>query len=249
MPGPSSALHHNPRRVINTFPDTLLADPAVPAVTLTDLWVYIVIGFTSNFLEEPVPIVAGYGAFEGRLVLSAVVIAVVGGTWLGAIALYFLGRWRGKWLRQRYRTLGRHLVGAVRFVRRHPWRASMLVRFAYGAKLFLPIALGAAHVRLPLFLIGTLISSTLWALLFIPLGWAFGEATMQLLGQIRPRLLPIALVLGVVAVIWLLHRQGRVERVVEKVVIGDEPPDDDMSFEPDPPPRRRRGRGDGPAGG
>lgn len=235
---------------MDTLTDKFLADPLVPTVTLSDLWVYLVIGFTSNFLEEPVPIVAGFGAFEGRLVLSAVVISVVGGTWLGSIAMYFLGRWRGKWLRQRYRSLGRHMVGALRFVRRHPWRASMLVRFAYGAKLFLPIALGAAHVRLPLFLIGSFVSSVLWALLFIPVGWAFGEAAMQLLGQMRPRMLTILLVSTVLFVIWLLHRQGKVERVVEKVVIGDgPPPPDDVSFEPEPSARRRfRGRGKGVAG-
>jgi membrane protein DedA with SNARE-associated domain len=101
------------------------------------------------------------------------------------------------------------LLGSVR---RHPWRASLAVRYAYGARIPLPIACGAAEIPLTNYLIGSGISCWRWSALMTAIGWVFGSTAMLVLGRIRRHedVLAISLVvviLVLVAVIALRNRE------------------------------------------
>jgi membrane protein DedA with SNARE-associated domain len=146
------------------------------------LWKYVVLGVTSIVFEEANPIFGGIAANHRRLGLIGVITAVAIGTWIPSIVLYFVGRWRIDWVRTRWPDRQRLLDGALDIVRRHPWRASLLVRFAYGLRLPVPIACGAARVALPIYVIASGISSWLWSALFVFLGWKAGGAALRLLG-------------------------------------------------------------------
>jgi membrane protein DedA with SNARE-associated domain len=61
-------------------------------------------------------------------------------------------------------------------VHRAPWRSSLAVRYAYGLRITLPIACGAAHVPLAEYLAGSAISAATWASLFTVVGWVFGRS-------------------------------------------------------------------------
>ena len=80
------------------------------------------------------------------------------------------------------------------------WEGSK--RFAFGARLVLPVACGTAHVPVGIYLIGSGISSLVWSVLFVLIGWAFGESAMLALGQIRRYEDEIAA--GLVAVVALM---------------------------------------------
>ncbi len=131
--------------------------------------------------------------------------------------LYYLGRWRGRWLRKRSPVLRRVILRALRVVRRHPWRASLAVRFAYGLRFTLPIACGAARLPVALYLIGSAISAFLWALAFAAAGWVVGRTTRALGWHPRVHELPFIIALLVVGiVIYLVARRRHVEdRTVE----------------------------------
>lgn len=149
------------------------------------LWAYVTLGATSIVTEEAAPLLGGVAAQQGHLGLVRVALAITLGTWAAHVGLYFLGRWRGKWVRERWPRAGRYLARALRFVRRHPWRSSIAVRYAYGLRLTLPMACGAARVPLPTYLIGSGISALTWSSLFTVLGWAFGRTAMQVLRHMR----------------------------------------------------------------
>lgn len=189
---------------------------------LGDVWAYISLGASSIVIAEAAPIVGGFAAFEGHLGLARVMAVIALATWLANVGFYFLGRRHGKWIRTRYRKLGRYMLAALRYVRRRPWRASVLVRFAYGARYVLPLACGAARIPLPVYLLGSAASSVLWTIPFTLLGWAFGETAVAMLGQLaRVEDLMLVLILVIIAVVaWLLHRQGRIERAVQRRVVG-----------------------------
>jgi membrane protein DedA with SNARE-associated domain len=70
-------------------------------------------------------------------------------------------------------------------VRRHPWRASLLVRFAWGLRLPLPIACGVSRVPILVFSIGSAISSLTWSLIFSWLGWWLGETILTIFGRVK----------------------------------------------------------------
>lgn len=114
-----------------------------------------------------------------------VALSITLGTWASEIALYYLGRWRGKWVREKWPKVGRFLTRVLRVVRKRPWRSSLAVRYAYGLRLTLPIACGAARVPILTYVIGSGISSVTWASLFTVIGWAFSRTAFQVLHHMR----------------------------------------------------------------
>jgi len=175
------------------------------------LWKYVVLGLTSIVFEEANPIFGGIAANHRRLGLIGVITAVAVGTWIPSIALYFIGRWRIEWVRARFPSWHRLLDAALALVERNPWRSSLVVRFAYGLRLPVPIACGAARVSLPVYVIASGISCWVWSAFFVFLGWKAGGAALRLLGftsRYDVRLGFIAIVL--IATLFFMRRRRRI---------------------------------------
>jgi membrane protein DedA with SNARE-associated domain len=204
------------------------------------LWKYVVLGATSIVFEEANPIFGGIAARHGRLGLIGVIVCVAIGTWIASVVLYFVGRWRIDWVRRRWPDRQRLLDGALAIVRRHPWRASLAVRFAYGLRLPVPIACGAARLPLVLYVIASGISSFVWAAVFTLLGWKAGGAALALLGfttryDVRLGFIAIALA----ATLFFMRRRRRIAERTAHVLGGD----DDISImtTAERPARKERG--------
>jgi membrane protein DedA with SNARE-associated domain len=146
---------------------------------LERVWKYSALGASSIVLEEANPILGGIAARHGRLGMLGVVVACAIGTWIASVALYYVGRWRIDWVRRRFPQKQQLLDGALEVVQRHPWRASLAVRFAWGLRLPLPIACGAARLPVGLYIIASGISCWAWSLGFAYLGLAFGRAALR----------------------------------------------------------------------
>jgi membrane protein DedA with SNARE-associated domain len=52
-------------------------------------------------------------------------------------------------------------------------------------RIILPVACGVAHVRVPIFLIGSGIGAIVWSTLFALVGWVFGESAMLAIHNAR----------------------------------------------------------------
>ena len=160
----------------------MLVQAAAGVSPIQRLWKYVVLGLTSIVFEEANPIFGGIAASNRRLGLIGVITAVAVGTWIPSIGLYFLGRWRIAWVRTRFASRQRLLDAALALVQRNPWRSSLVVRFAYGLRLPVPIACGAARVALPVYIVASGISCWLWSALYVFLGWKAGGEALRLLG-------------------------------------------------------------------
>jgi len=187
------------------------------------LWKYVVLGITSYVLEEANPIFGGIAARDGRLALSAVITAVAIGTWIPSIGLYLVGRWRVQWVRDRWPDRQQLLDGALEIVRRHPWRASLAIRFAYGLRIPVPIACGAAHLPLALYVIASGISCFAWSAVFVFLGWKAGGVALAFLGftsrnDVRLGFLAIVLV----AFLFFMRRRRRIAERTAHVLSGED---------------------------
>jgi membrane protein DedA with SNARE-associated domain len=152
---------------------------------LAAFWSYVTLGAISIVVEEFAPISGGLAAHERHLVLVWVAFSVAIGSWAADIGLYVLGRWRCAWVRRRWPRFGRALTRTLMGVRRAPWRSSLAVRYAYGLRLTLPIACGAAHVPLAEYLAGSGISAFTWACLFTVIGWSFGRSAELIMHHMR----------------------------------------------------------------
>jgi membrane protein DedA with SNARE-associated domain len=190
---------------------------------LHQVWAYITLGATGIVTEEATPLIGGLMAHDRYLRLTTVMFVVAVGTWLADLGLYYVGRWRGHWARQRWPRLREWMVRTFKVVRRHPWRASVAVRWAYGLRFALPIACGAARVPLPVYLIGSAISAVSWAIVFTAIGWAFGETTLIILGHVRryENYLVALIVLLLVIGFWIVRERHVPEEVVEVLASGD----------------------------
>ena len=190
---------------------------------LEKLWKYTALGASSIVFEETNPIFGGIAVRHGRAGWIGVVVAVAMGVWIASIALYYVGRWRIDWVRNRWPEKHRLLDGALAIVERHPWRASLAVRFAYGMRLPLPIACGAARVPIGLYAAGSGISSWLWSLGFAYVGYVFGGAAVMVL-RFTDRLevkLGLAAAMLFVLLVFIVRRRYVAERTA-RLLAGEE---------------------------
>jgi membrane protein DedA with SNARE-associated domain len=173
------------------------------------LWKYMALGATSIIGEETNPILGGIAAHEGKMSVFAVIVAIAIGTWVASIGLYYIGYGRIAWVRSRWPQKERLIDTALDIVRRHPWRSALAVRFAYGLRLPVPIACGAARMPLMLYVIASGISCWVWAIIFTYVGLAFGGTAMRALHFMKRmdvRLGIFALILIVVLAIMYRRR-------------------------------------------
>jgi len=184
---------------------------------LSRLWVYVTLGASSIITEEAAPVLAGFAAHQRHLGVVQAAAACAIGSWAADIALYALGRWRAVKLAARWPRLMGPMEKLLGSVRRHPWRASLAVRYAYGARIPLPIACGAAEIPLTRYLIGSGISCWSWGALFTAIGWLFGSTAVLLLGRIRRHedKLPVLLVSVVAIIVVIIALRNREKVPVE----------------------------------
>jgi membrane protein DedA with SNARE-associated domain len=190
---------------------------------LERMWAYITLGAMGSFWGEASPLLGGLAAFDRNLQLIAVINAVALGTWLGQLMFYWIGRSQGRRIRKRWPRVRPVIIRSIAIVRRHPWRASLGNRFAYGLRIALPIACGVAHLPFAKYAIGTAVSCIAWSLIFTVLGWGLGRTTERLIGQVREMesLIGGLVVLAVVVVFIVLRRRHVAERTAH--VLDPEP--------------------------
>jgi membrane protein DedA with SNARE-associated domain len=148
------------------------------------------------------------------------------GTWLASIALSFVGRWRIDWVRARFPDKRRLLTGALTIVRRHPWRSSLAIRFAYGLRLPLPIACGAARLPLSLYLLASAVSCAVWSVTFVALGYWASAPALAALRYTRRNDVRLALVAVLIAagLIYTIRRRRRFAERTAHVLTGENIP-------------------------
>jgi len=186
---------------------------------LSQLWAYVTLGATSIFTEEAAPVIAGFAAHQGHLHVVHAAMACAIGSWAADIALYGLGRWRAERVVRRWPKIVGHMERLLDAVRRNPWRASLAVRFAYGARLLLPITCGAARIPFSRYLVGSGTSAWAWSGLFTLLGWLFGQTAVAVIGHVRHHedklALALVLIVAIVVLIATLRNESKVPEEIE----------------------------------
>jgi membrane protein DedA with SNARE-associated domain len=192
------------------LPVSLLVSEASWLAMMTDApWTYIVLGASTIITEELAPIFGGIAVHERELRLIPLIVAITLGGWIATSLLYTVGRLKWETIRRRFpRTRATGTV-ALRVVRRNPLTASFFVRFAFGLRIVLPMASGAARVPLYVFLPVSLIGSLAWTLVFTLVGYVAGEAAVQAIGHLGRAGEIVGAVLVTIAVFAFLRWQRR----------------------------------------
>ncbi|MBL0940771.1 MAG: VTT domain-containing protein [Gemmatimonadaceae bacterium] len=194
-------------------PFALLAAPAWLAVLTDAPWTYTVLGASAILTEELSPVFGGIALHEGQLRLTPLITAITLGGWVATALLYVLGRVKWELIRRRVPRMRAAGTVALRVVGAHPLKASFLVRFAFGLRLMLPLACGAARVPLYVFLPVSLLGSLAWTAAYTAVGYAAGEAAVQAIGYFGKYGKIVGVISLVLAVYFFMRWQRkRVER-------------------------------------
>lgn len=164
---------------------------------------------------ETVLILAGYAASRGYLGVVPVLVAGAVGGALADNVYFLLGRTFGAGLIRRFPRLRRLRARAVLFLRRWGRATALLMRFAYGMRIALPVSMGAARFPPLVFFVFNALGAIGFTALYVTLGFLFGTTLENLLGRLRHY--DVEIVLGVVALgalIWAV-REWRLRRMPE----------------------------------
>ena len=84
-------------------------------------------------------------------------------------------------------------------------------RFAFGLRIVLPLACGAARVPIVTYLAASLLGSALWTVVFTLIGYAAGEAAVRAVGHVG-RVGEVVGAIVVTAAVYGLIRWNRLRR-------------------------------------
>ena len=162
--------------------------------------------FVGTLLEgETLLIAAGFAAHQGLLDARLVVLVAMAGATLGDQLAFFLGRWKGELVIDRFPSLQRHKVKIDKLLARYDALFILINRFIYGLRIAGPLIMGASCMNMLRFATFNVIGAALWALLISGLGYMFGLAVNTLLTdakRIEEIILIAILVIGLLFLLW-----------------------------------------------
>ncbi|HFD81171.1 MAG TPA: DedA family protein [Gammaproteobacteria bacterium] len=160
---------------------------------------------------ETLVLLSGILVHRGVLPFDWTVLAAAGGAFCGDQFWFRIGRHYGNDALRRFPRIARH-ADRVRpwLKRRADWIAAG-ARFVYGTRTVSPMLLGTGGYPPLRFVIISLLSATLWALLVVGLGYLVGNGAERLLGRIE-HLELLLLTLLALAFLWWRFRRWQLNR-------------------------------------
>jgi membrane protein DedA with SNARE-associated domain len=139
-----------------------------------------------TFLEgETILVLGGVAAKLDYLKLPWVIASAFVGSLFGDQLLFFLGRYRGRWVLRKFPQWQTRADKVHRIIERHRIPIIIGFRFVYGIRTITPFALGMSRVPAIEFVALNIVSAALWATTFGSLGYLFGKGMELMLGDIR----------------------------------------------------------------
>lgn len=173
---------------------------------------YLVL-FIGTLLEgETVLILAGVAAQQGYLSYPYVVLTAFSGGFLGDQVFFFLGRYYGAILLERFPSWKAKTDRIHAMTERYHAAIILLIHFMYGLRTVGPAALGTGPIPTWKFSLYNLISVAVWAVLVGGLGMVFGgtaELILHKAEQYQLVLLAAALIAAGIVVYYRRRQNNR----------------------------------------
>ncbi len=168
-------------------------------VTLGYLGIFLMMitnGITSFPSSQVLYIIAGYFIFTGDLFLPAVIITGTIGNTIGCIILYELTRRKGLKYISKFKLFPEKEVKKITVALRKKGVWFLFIgKLLPAIKVFVPIAAGVGKTRRDVYAILMLVSSALWTIPFISIGFFFGKSS-DVFGTYAIILAIVALIVG-----------------------------------------------------
>jgi len=140
----------------------------------------------------------GLFARQGLMNVWIVIVMAVAGSFVSHGLMFWLGRWRGLAVVQRFPKLQANYPKAHALAARFGPACILIVQFLYGMRLVTCLVLGTLQLSVRAFVFWQLLACSLWALGLAAAGYACGSAIQHLVSRLE------ILLTVVVAVVLLL---------------------------------------------
>ena len=159
-----------------------------------------------TFLEgETILLLGGVAAQMGALDVSLVMLAAFVGSTSGDQLYYFIGRWKGQALLDRFPRWKKPASRVGEHIKRHQNLIILAFRFFYGLRNVSPFVLGIYRISIPKFVTLNIIGAAIWAFSFTMLGFLLGEAHERILGK-DSGLILLGILLLAALIYWFYRR-------------------------------------------
>ncbi len=165
--------------------------------------------FVWTFIEgETVFIAAAALAAAGMLEPWKVIVVAAIGAYVGHLAFFALGHWRGMAIINSVPFLKRHYPKANTLLDRYAHWSIFIFQYLYGTRLVAAILFGCSTISFSRFAFLQIINCITWALVIYTVGHLLGVAGMAILHRFG--ITGLIIVLSVVAAIglWVYFRYG-----------------------------------------
>jgi len=169
--------------------------------------------FAGTLVEgETLLMLGGYFAHHGYLQLPVVMVTAFAGAICGDQLFFYIGRRHARGLLQRFPKLRDRVNQALRRVEDHQTKVVLTMRFLWGLRIALPIALGLTNMNPRRFFWLNLVSAAVWSVVFSVIGYGASQLLTGLIDDLRRYEWQIAIgliVIGLAALAWHLGRPRR----------------------------------------
>jgi membrane protein DedA with SNARE-associated domain len=142
--------------------------------------------FVGAFAEgETVVVLGGLLAHRGHLQLAAVILTAFSAAVLGNQLYFHLGRRHAQGFLGRFPRLRSKVNAALRRIENNQVKWAFAMRFMWGFRIAMPVALGMTNMRSGLYLWINVVSGLVWAAMFALIGFSAGSASSRVLADIR----------------------------------------------------------------
>ena len=179
---------------------------------LLDQYGYALIFLGTMVEGETILILGGYFAHRGYLELGSVIATAFAGAVCGDQLFFYIGRHHAKGLLARFPKLRDKVNVALRRVEDHQVKVVLSMRFLWGLRIALPVALGLTNMNAKRFLWLNLVSAAVWSSVFAVVGFGASRMFSMLVANLHRHEKWIAAILLLITVIALVWHLGRPQR-------------------------------------
>ncbi len=138
--------------------------------------------FIGTFAEgETVLLLGGFLAHRGHMALPAVIATAFVAAVCGNQLYFYLGRRQAQGFLRRFPRVQEQALKALRRIENNQVKWALAMRFMWGFRIAMPLALGMTNMRAGLFFWLNLASGAVWAVLFAVIGFSASNVLTEAL--------------------------------------------------------------------
>lgn len=158
---------------------------------------------------ETLLMLGGYFAHHGYLELPLVMLTAFVGAICGDQLFFYIGRRHARGLLERFPKLRDRVNVALHRVEHHQGKVVLTMRFLWGLRMALPLALGMSTMSARRFFWLNLVSAAVWSAAFAVIGYGASQILSTLVDDLRRYEWQVAAGLVLVALAALAWHFGR----------------------------------------